>query len=427
MAAAAVTGWYGPLIDLSRAASHVGDFVQLLVLVRHYPSHPIQVKFRASNRGAMHRTLIQIGDNTRAFFCLSIANNHLGSTMHAGDVVLLQNVKLARYAEVFEAVATQISSVQVLIHSCQLVSMIGVDELIACCKVGINTREKLKKVVEWAHKTESLLRSIKQVPYHNGKQSTKNWKSQEENKSRNCTSVSEVLCLTESCKINFLACIGEIILQSQRPHEVVKNKLLLGKRLLRKADSIVEDIICTGCTRCGCPINSRLLDGMEFPLYCQNSGDYHHSVSFIYQPLLLYVWDHSKHITLLVRNKAAEMLFGNITAEDVYKCFEVVKLDALRKQEPRPNDGGPLYSEIPNGTESTNGSQQLECRKVAKHTDYTKKLDSYSIWLLLIKLLLHNENSPFKFEVSVNLETDKDSGRFELVSLTMPHYVADGG
>lgn len=34
-------GWYGPLIDLSNAALHVGDFVQLLVLVHR--STPVQV------------------------------------------------------------------------------------------------------------------------------------------------------------------------------------------------------------------------------------------------------------------------------------------------------------------------------------------------------------------------------------------------
>jgi hypothetical protein len=31
---AAVVSWYGPLIDLSAAASHVGGFVQLLAVVR---------------------------------------------------------------------------------------------------------------------------------------------------------------------------------------------------------------------------------------------------------------------------------------------------------------------------------------------------------------------------------------------------------
>ncbi|KAK2999237.1 hypothetical protein RJ639_024257 [Escallonia herrerae] len=37
----AAMGWYGPLIDLSKASSHIGDYVQLLVLVHR--STPIQL------------------------------------------------------------------------------------------------------------------------------------------------------------------------------------------------------------------------------------------------------------------------------------------------------------------------------------------------------------------------------------------------
>ncbi|KAK1308228.1 hypothetical protein QJS10_CPA09g00197 [Acorus calamus] len=42
------------------------------------------------------------------------------------------------------------------------------------------------------------------------------------------------------------------------------------------------------------------------------------------QPILndeLYVWDESAQIPLLVKNKSAEALFGNITADNVYKSF----------------------------------------------------------------------------------------------------------
>lgn len=35
-------GWYGPLIDLSEAASHVGDFVVQLIVFVHC-STPVQV------------------------------------------------------------------------------------------------------------------------------------------------------------------------------------------------------------------------------------------------------------------------------------------------------------------------------------------------------------------------------------------------
>ena len=36
-------GWYGPLIDLSEASLHVGDFVQLLVFV-HRSTPTVQVE-----------------------------------------------------------------------------------------------------------------------------------------------------------------------------------------------------------------------------------------------------------------------------------------------------------------------------------------------------------------------------------------------
>jgi hypothetical protein len=38
---AAVVSWYGPLIDLSAAASHVGGFVQLLAVVRRLLPHQV--------------------------------------------------------------------------------------------------------------------------------------------------------------------------------------------------------------------------------------------------------------------------------------------------------------------------------------------------------------------------------------------------
>ena len=38
---AAVVSWYGPLIDLSEAASHVGGFVQLLAVVRRVLPHQV--------------------------------------------------------------------------------------------------------------------------------------------------------------------------------------------------------------------------------------------------------------------------------------------------------------------------------------------------------------------------------------------------
>lgn len=113
----AAIGWYGPLIDLSQAASHRGDYVQLLVFV--HTCRPIQVrpslslshlsatisspiqlflllqKHKSSNANEreppISRTDIHVGDDTRSYFSVSIWNKHMGSMISAGDIVLLQS------------------------------------------------------------------------------------------------------------------------------------------------------------------------------------------------------------------------------------------------------------------------------------------------------------------------------------------------
>lgn len=108
-------GWYGPLIGLSNAALHVGDFVQLLVLVHR--STPVQVspyvcvvclcvicknflqnfvinccvQYKLSNGGEVIRTDIQVGDNTRPFFSVSLWQKQMASVAVAGDIILLQS------------------------------------------------------------------------------------------------------------------------------------------------------------------------------------------------------------------------------------------------------------------------------------------------------------------------------------------------
>lgn len=54
---AGAIGWYGPLIDLSKAASHIGDYVQLLVFVHR--TTPVQYKMAKGGREVI-RTDIQM-------------------------------------------------------------------------------------------------------------------------------------------------------------------------------------------------------------------------------------------------------------------------------------------------------------------------------------------------------------------------------
>jgi len=84
-----VFGWYGPLIDLSTASRHIGEFVQLLVFVhRCFPVH-----YKSSKTGReLTRTDIQVGDETTPYFGVSLWQTQMASLVSAGDVVLLQSI-----------------------------------------------------------------------------------------------------------------------------------------------------------------------------------------------------------------------------------------------------------------------------------------------------------------------------------------------
>lgn len=113
---ASAFGWYGPLIDIRSAPSHIGDFVQLLVFVHR--SFPVQVslnflslfillvciilpftsipesQYKSSKGGYVTRTDIQVGDDTTPYFGVSLWQKDMGSKLAPGDVVLLQSIYL---------------------------------------------------------------------------------------------------------------------------------------------------------------------------------------------------------------------------------------------------------------------------------------------------------------------------------------------
>jgi len=116
---AAVVSWYGPLIDLSEAASHVGGFVQLLAVVRRILPH--QVHNAATGR-TYQKTIVEVGDDTRSSFSVSLWSSKHNSTIIAGDVLLLQNIKIVQFRNGLEGRASQMSSVQVLLNSKDLLN-----------------------------------------------------------------------------------------------------------------------------------------------------------------------------------------------------------------------------------------------------------------------------------------------------------------
>ncbi|KAI6690889.1 hypothetical protein NL676_027717 [Syzygium grande] len=415
---ASAIGWYGPLIDLSEAASHVGDFVQLLVFVHR--STPVQYKL--SKGGEIIRTDVQVGDDTRPRFIVSLWQKQMGSLAISGDVILLQNVKIARFDDLV-ARTVSCSSIMPLVHPHELMFSKDVDELIGNTRLGTAGKEKLKKVIGWVKANELILRNWKQL--------SRNWKVVEVGEHKDCTSISEVLNLTCSCKAIFLASVGEIFLPIawRAICEIEKEKMFVSWRINNKdGDGLAKDFICTGCQLCGSPLElehgKHALKQNSVPLYCDKSSDRLHVVSLIYQPFMLYVWDESGSLPLLVKNKAAELLFGNIPAERVYLCLEaklpVHKSCSKNVPEINSHAGDPHHSIRAQGASDIVSSSGDEMEKEEKNKCHDS-VDFHFVWFVILKMLLQQgKNSPFRFEVNVDPRLDRESGRYEMVTATMP-------
>ncbi|KAH7567895.1 hypothetical protein ACOSP7_009870 [Xanthoceras sorbifolium] len=417
-------GWYGPLIDLSRAASHVGDLVQLIVFVHR--STPFQYKL--SKGGEAVRTDIHVGDDTRPFFCVSLWQKQMGLTAIAGDVILLQNVKLIKFGDVVEAKTVQYSSLQCLIHPYESLMSKGIDELLVGCQVGKTTKEKLSKVIEWVQRSKSAFRI--ELPSSQKRQLSRNWNVPEERKSRDCFSLSEVTRLTNSCKATFNASVGEIFLPItwRQLGEFENEKMFISRRLFKLVDKdLVEDLVCTGCQLCGSPLDlgcGSTLERNSVPLHCDRSSNRLHVVNFIYRPFMLYVWDELEYMPLLVRNNGAELLFGNIKAERVYQCYKERKHDQypdtkdVKRENHYNNARATKLHKV--ATEAVLHSCSLDAEK----QQCDKNINSYLIWLILLRMLLkQGKNSPLKFEVVVNGGLDKENGRYEMVGVSVPCFI----
>lgn len=127
----------------------------------------------------------------------------------------------------------------------------------------------------------------------------------------------------------------------------------------------------------------------------------------------MYVWDDFEYIPLLVTNKQAEVLFGNISAENVYSSFRRVKdvqiLEYSKAQEQKDSAARAI---------SQNDAK-------AHHEQRKHTRNTYLIWLILLKTILQQgKNSPLRFQVRVDPSKDLESGRFELVSMSIPCPVA---
>ncbi|KAK2375773.1 hypothetical protein QL285_076641 [Trifolium repens] len=424
---ASLFGWYGPLIDLSTAPRHIGEFVQLLVFVHR--CFPVQYKSSKTGR-ELTRIDIQVGDDTTPYFGVSLWQTQMESMVSAGDVVLLQNFMITKYGDAVEAKTVQWSSLLCLVHPLQSLISNDVEELITGCHIGITAKEKLRRVIKWVRQSRPTicntnLHSTKQIEYR-----PRNWTVQEEREPQDCCSLIEVSHLTTSCNTTVLASICEIVpLRNARtPGDTVKENIFLSRRVCKtKGNNLVEDLLCTGCQLCGSPLDSES-EQNAFPLACLKSSSRLHTVCSIYRPFMLYVWDESYFMPVLVKNKAAEILFGNMKAENVYLSYR----EQMLNQNPDPKNNckdtvadGRLYNDprlsqegllSASTLEEENKSLQLEEKQLR-----TKPFNFYHVWLIFVKLLLkQGKNSPLKFEIIVNPSLNVENGKFEMVSATLP-------
>lgn len=148
-------GWLGPLIDLSVASSHIADHVQLLVFVhRSFLNNASKLPRHVT------RTDIEVGDDTTPFFVISLWQKHMASMVSAGDIVLLQNFKIAKYGDVVEGRTVQWSSLRCLLHPFQSLLSKDVEDLVTGCRVGTTTMDKLRRVIKWVRQSRSTVCNI---------------------------------------------------------------------------------------------------------------------------------------------------------------------------------------------------------------------------------------------------------------------------
>lgn len=265
----------------------------------------------------------------------------------------------------------------------------------------------------------------------NGRNQEVNWKVHEETRSQDCISLLDLCELSNSCKATFHASVGEIFLPItwRSLHEFEAERMFISRRLNMLGEKyLVDDLISTGCQLCGTPLNTEhgsSSDQNVVPLYCQKSSNRLHVVNTIYRPFMLYVWDDSHYIPLLVTNEAAELLFGNIQASKVHSSYKSQIQRPIHAQNgimctgSHSCEGIQLAAKAELANPPLSGTAE-NIRSKKKH-EVDEKTNFYMIWLILLKMLLQpGKNSPLKFRVEVDTSRNWENGRFEMVSVSMP-------
>ena len=139
------------------------------------------------------------------------------------------------------------------------------------------------------------------------------------------------------------------------------------------------------------------------------------------------MWDESDYMPVLVKNSAAEILFGNIKAEKVYSSYreQVLNHNPGPRHKCKDKDAAArLAKNLRLSAEGLSSTSKLDVSKSLqleeKHLP-VKKFNFYAVWLIFLKMLLQQgNNSPLKFEIIVDPSLNVENGRFEMVSATMP-------
>ncbi|KHN33874.1 hypothetical protein glysoja_021755 [Glycine soja] len=203
---------------------------------------------------------------------------------------------------------------------------------------------------------------------------------------------------TTSCKAIVCLSIGEIVpLHTARTlGDNKKEKVFISRRVCRTEDNnLVDDLLCTtGCQLCGSPLDSKF-EQNAVPLICWKTSSRLHSICWIYRPFLLYVWDESDYMPILVKNRAEEILFGNIKTGKVYSAY---------KEQTQNQNLGPS-----NECKDKDASERLAInpRPSGEGLPSANTLDV-------------GKNGPLKFEIIVGPSLDIENGKFERISATMP-------
>ncbi|KAI4973797.1 hypothetical protein ZWY2020_041578, partial [Hordeum vulgare] len=182
------------------------------------------------------------------------------------------DIKIVEFRNGLEGRASQMSAVQILMNSKDLVQPEGIDEFLINCKLGNATRSKLRRVSEWiVHTKSTRVENHQQVMSKNSKERIKN-------DSADFLSISELLPQSKPCNLNIYASIGKIVLMCSLRPEFKGHLSVIEKHSLNGHNDIVRDFITTGC--------KNLYGDSTYPIDCPDNPKYLHVVGQIYKPFM---------------------------------------------------------------------------------------------------------------------------------------------